>query len=240
MMPARANHLETRKHPKGSLDYFPTPPWATRALLHELLIPQCGVDRTMSVREPCVGGGHMLPPLREVFGRVDFSDVADWGIAPPIRDFTFETAESLAAAGLEIPDWIIMNPPFEVAPVFFERAYRIARQGVAMLLRLGWIAGQERYLSIHGPRPATYVCPFAERVPMIEGAWDPEASSATDYAWFVWEKPAPEMQWGSLLKHFRPGMEDRYTRMSDLVLAMPGEAARRARERKAREKAGAA
>lgn len=238
MKPERAAHLETRKHPRGSLDYFPTPPWATRALLHELLIPQCGVDRTMTVREPCAGGGHMLPALREVFGRVDFSDVADWGIAPEIRDFTFETADSLIVSGHEIPDWIITNPPYEIAPAFFHRAYAIARRGVALLLRLGWIAGQERYLTIFGPSPPTYICPFAERVPMIEGAWDPEASSATDYAWFVWEMPAPEVQSGSILKHFRPGMEDRYTRMSDMVLASPGEAKRRAAARKAAQIAG--
>jgi hypothetical protein len=239
-MDRRANHIETRKHPQGSLDYFPTPPWATRALLHELLIRQCGVGRAMSVRDPCVGGGHMLPPLKEVFGRVDYSDVADWGIAPPIRDFTFETADSLIADGLEIPDWIIMNPPFDIAPVFFANAYAIAREGVAMLLRLGWMAGQKRYNAIFGPTPPTYICPFAERVAMIEGVWDPEVSTATDYAWFVWVKPAPEMQWGSLLKHFRPGMENRYSRLSDMELATPGEGKRRAEARKAKEKAGAA
>jgi hypothetical protein len=33
------NFMEQRAHPKGSLDYFPTPPWATRALIHEVLIP---------------------------------------------------------------------------------------------------------------------------------------------------------------------------------------------------------
>lgn len=234
-MSKRANHLEQRKQGKGSLDYFPTPPWATRALLHELVSPYFGPLKEKSVREPACGGGHMLAPLIEVFGRGDFSDVADWGIAPPIRDFTFETAESLVKDGLEVPDWVITNPPFEIAVQFFERAYAIAREGVALLLRLGWMAGQERYNLIFGPTPPTYVCPFAERVAMIEGAWDPEASSATDYAWFVWIKPAPNALTYPLLRHFRPGMQDLYTRMHDMTLAMPGESKRRAAERKARE-----
>lgn len=225
-------HMESRKHPKGSLDYFPTPPWATRALIHEILIPQCGPLSSFSVRDPAVGGGHMIRPLSEVFGRVSFSDVADWGIKPPLRDFTFETRESLIVDGIEIPDWIITNPPFEIAGQFFKTAYDIAREGVAFLCRLGWIAGQDRYWTIHGPTPATFTCPFSERVAMIEGAWDPEASTATDYAWFIWVKPAPELQWGSLLKNFRPGMQDLYTRLSDMDLAVPGEAKRRAKVRK--------
>jgi hypothetical protein len=235
MKPVRTNHLETRKQPKGSLDFFPTPLWATRALLHELLVRQCGVGRAMSALDPCCGAGHMVRPLQEVFGRVDFSDVFDWGMNPPIRNFLFENRDSFSADGHKIPDWIVMNPPFDTAIDFFERAYAIADEGVAMLLRLGWMAGQGRYNKIFGPIPPTYICPFAERVPMIEGVWDPEASTATDYAWFVWVKPKPETQWGSITKHFRPGMQAQYTRMSDMDLATPGEAKRRAAARKAAE-----
>lgn len=234
------NSMEQRRHPKGSLDYFPTPPWATRALLYELLSRQEGPLKTLSARDPAVGGGHMIEPLREAFGSVDFSDVHDWGIAPPIRDFTFETRDTLIADGLAIPDWIITNPPFEIAPVFFEKAYAIASRGVALLLRLGWIAGQDRYRQVFGPTPPTYVCPFAERVAMIEGAWDPEASTATDYVWFVWSKPAPEFQWGSMLKHFPPGMQDRYSLFKDEALAERGEAARRLKAKKALAKEGGA
>jgi hypothetical protein len=30
------------------------------------------------------------------------------------------------------------------------------------------------------------IAPFVERVPMVKGRWDPDASTATCYAWFVW------------------------------------------------------
>ncbi len=73
----------------------------------------------------------------------------------------------------------------------------------------------------------TFVVHFAERVAMIEGAWDPEASSATDYVWLIWIHgwvPQPPV-W------LRPGMQDTYTRTADMALASPGEAKRR-RERK--------
>jgi hypothetical protein len=37
-------------------------------------------------------------------------------------------------------------------------------------------------------RPPTLYAPFVERVPMVKGRWDPGASTATSYAWFVWRK----------------------------------------------------
>ena len=219
---------QSRSLSRASLDYFPTAPWAMRTLLHELLIP-LGLDLGRKrARDPAAGGGHLRGPLAEVFGAVDHSDVADWGIAPPIRDFLFETVETLAADGIERPDWIITNPPFMAAPLFFQRAMAIATEGVAFFCRLGWIAGQDRHDSIYRPQPVTYFCPFAERVALIEGAWDPEASSATDYAWFVWIKGmAPQPVF-----HLPPGMERKYSRIEDLALATPGEAARRAKLRK--------
>ncbi len=225
--------MAQRSHPRGSLDYFPTPPWATRAPINEVLLPYGIGTTTKRVRDPAAGGGHMAVPLREAFSAVDVSDVHNWGINPEIRDFTFETRETLLADGHELPHWIFCNPPFEIAMDFLERALSIATEGVAFLCRLGWITGQERHDKIFGPRKPRFFCPFAERVPMIEGVWDPEASTATDYAWYIWlleeEQPARTEVW-----HLPPGMEDRYTRASDLVLATPGEAARRAAERKKR------
>ncbi|MFN3421631.1 MAG: hypothetical protein ACK40X_07910, partial [Armatimonadota bacterium] len=73
------------------------------------------------------------------------------------------------------------------------------------------------------------------RVALIEGVWDPEASTATDYAWYVWIKGTfpPEARPFSTIRHLRPGMQDLYSRLPDLALATPGEAARRLAARKA-------
>ncbi len=128
----------------------------------------------------------MVAPLREIFGQVEFADVHDWGFNPPIRDFTFESIASLKRDGRIVPDWIVTNPPFNVALAFFETALRIARVGVAFFVRSSWLSGRERYAKIYRDHPPTFVVHFAERVALIEGVWDPEASSATDYVWLVW------------------------------------------------------
>ncbi len=225
------NVMNERHQAAESLDYFPTPPWATRALLHEVLLPRQNFWfplSELSALDPCVGGGHMLPPLREVFEHVEFSDVHDWGINPPIRDFTFETVKALEGDGRRVPDWIFCNPPFNIAEVFFEKALTIARMGFAFFVRVSWLSGQKRYNIVFRHNPPTFVVHFAERVALIEGAWDPEASSATDYVWLVWiigAEPQPPI-W------LRPGMQDTYTVAADMALASPGEAKRRLAKRK--------
>ncbi|MBB3963509.1 SAM-dependent DNA methyltransferase [Rhizobium metallidurans] len=227
------NIMASRHQSKASLDFFPTPPWATRAVIDEVLRPY-GIETSgKRVRDPAAGGGHMVAPLLESFSAVDYSDVADWGINPEIRDFTFETRDSLIEDGHAVPDWIFCNPPFNIAERFLDRALSIATEGVAFLCRLSWLSGQDRFRTIHGPRPAQLICPFSERVAMIEGVWDPEASTATDYAWFIWfQKQAGRNAYRSEVWHLPPGMQARYTRNSDMTLATPGEAARRAAARK--------
>jgi hypothetical protein len=70
------------------------------------------------------------------------------------------------------------------------RALDLANDGVAMLVRTQWIEGVGRYQKLFRDRPPTLYAPFVERVPMVKGRWDPEASTATAYAWFVWCKRA--------------------------------------------------
>ena len=60
-----------------------------------------------------------------------------------------------------------------------------------MLLRLVFLEGGRRF-SLYQDHPLTLVAPFAERVPMVKGRWDPDASSATAYAWFIWRKGQPD------------------------------------------------
>lgn len=230
-----SNVMNSRHHPSDSLDYFPTPPWATRAVLHELLIPRQNFWFPLSdlvALDPCAGGGHIAAPLREVFEQVEISDVFDWGINPPIRDFTFETLATLEADGRARPDWIFCNPPFKIAQVFLERALSIARMGCAFFVRTGWLSGQERYDQVYRDNPPTFVVHFAERVSLMEGVWDPECRGATDYVWLIWIDgiaPQPPV-W------LRPGMEAKYTRAADAALATPGEAKRRLDEKKKKAK----
>jgi hypothetical protein len=112
---------------------------------------------------------------------VTASDIFDYGYGIAPVDF-------LNDPHLVRPAWIITNPPFSTACEFTLLALDLATEGVAMLVRMQWIEGIGRYEKLFRDRSPSLYAPFVERVPMVKGRWDPNASTATSYAWFVWVK----------------------------------------------------
>ncbi|MFK0273675.1 methyltransferase [Ensifer sp. NPDC090286] len=168
--------MQQRSEPKRSLDDFPTPPWATRALCETLAA--LGHDlSTKTVREPAANRGFMVRPLREYFG--DASDIMDYGCGWAVEDFLFPYR-------LEEVDWTVTNPPFTLADRFVERALDTSRIGCAIIVRSAFLEGVGRYEQLFRDTPPALVLQFCERVAMVKV--DPEASSATAYSWIVWLK----------------------------------------------------
>ena len=122
-----------------------------------------------------------LRSLQSLPGPVVASDVFAYGYGLTPLDF-------LNDPPLSRPPWIITNPPFVLACEFTLRALELATEGVAMLVRTQWIEGVGRYEKLFRDRSPTLFAPFVERVPMVKGRWDPDASTATAYSWFVWRK----------------------------------------------------
>jgi hypothetical protein len=172
--------MAQRTEAKDSLDNFPTPPWATRAFL-ENVIELGGYKDRLTALEPACGDGHMAKVLGNYFGEVSASDIHAYGFGE-VRDFT-ETPYPAGAF-----DWVITNPPFRLAEEFIFRSLPIARRGVAMLTRTVFIESIGRYKRLFTETPPTKVAQFTERVPMVKGRLDRKASTATGYAWIVWEK----------------------------------------------------
>ena len=172
--------MAQRTELRSSLDDFPTPPWATRALVEHVVSSKASLA-SMCCLEPACGRGHMSVALAEHFGDVISSDIFDYGFGP-VADFlkTEHHDESF--------DWVITNPPFRLAECFIERSMKIARYGVAMLTRTVFIESVGRYKRLFKAIPPTSFAQFVERVPMVKGRLDQKASTATGYGWLVWEK----------------------------------------------------
>lgn len=201
-----------------SLDCFPTPPWATRALT-EWVLPRLGVSvRDSSVWEPAAGLGHMVQPLQEAGARVFASDVFEYG---PWIDKRIDFV-AMPPLGPNF-DWVITNPPFNQAERFVERGCEVATTGVAFLCRLALLESKGRFHMFRGLTPSL-VAVFSERVPMVKGRWDPSASSATAYAWFIWHGDSLARSNGLALPEFPlllipPDCRANLSRPSDRVLA---------------------
>lgn len=174
--------MGSREEPSDSLDFFPTPPWATRALL-ERVFPQV-VRRSDCHRqtawEPACGEGHIAEVLREYFVTVLASDIHDYGYGA-VSDFLSDPLYDRRG------DWIITNPPFaEKSEAFLLRALELARIGVAIFVRLQWLETEGRYERVFSVHPPTLIAFFAERVNLCKGRWDPEGGTATAYIWLLW------------------------------------------------------
>lgn len=163
-------------------DFFPTWPWATRALCTHVL-PRFAAGSAdpwrASVWEPAAGQGHMARPLGEFFERVIASDIHDYGVGYPQHDFL-----SLLPLPGEQPDWVITNPPFRLFAAFAERALSLARVGFALFGRLAVLESQQRYERLFRDCPPAVVAPFVERVPLAAGRLG--ETTATAYAWLIW------------------------------------------------------
>jgi hypothetical protein len=166
-----------RHEPPDSLDDFPTPPWATRALC-EYVIKDC-LPFAGTCLEPACGRGYMAEALKDYFGKVRASDVFDYGYGKQY-DFAERTMQH---------DWVITNPPFRLAEDLVLHSFDLAIQGVAILARTSFLESVHRYNAIYNNQPPAIVAQFVERVPMFKGRLDPHGSTATSYAWFVWLAP---------------------------------------------------
>lgn len=167
--------MAQRVESRDSLDDFPTPPWATRALIEHILPNHA---RAQTCWEPACNRGYMARVLNEYFDSVVATDIHDYGYG--------STADYLTTRPSQSIDWVITNPPFRLAESFALKALNETQAGVALLVRTSWIESVSRYHSIFKPHPPAIVAQFTERVPMVKGRLDKTVSTATSYCWIVW------------------------------------------------------
>jgi hypothetical protein len=133
----------------------------------------------------------MAKVLKEYFRSVWSSDAYHYGYGK-VRDFVGEPYPENSF------DWVVTNPPFRLAEDFVRLSLPVARKGVAILARTVFLESVGRYQGIFRVAPPTKFAQFVERVPMVRGRLDIKATTATGYAWLVWEKATgdiPRLMW---------------------------------------------
>lgn len=195
--------MQQRAEAPDSLDDFPTPPWATRALCEQL--QEMGEPLHLQhAWEPACNRGYMARPLTEYFDQVHATDVHDYGYFAQngVADFLIDWAGDAPDV-----DWVITNPPFRLAADFIAQGLRMARRGVAVFVRSAFVEGQGRYETLFRDRPEHLFLPFVERVALWKGVlldpevpiWDARTramkkpTTATSYCWLVWLRDPPEV-----------------------------------------------
>jgi hypothetical protein len=177
--------MSQRNPNMDSFDNFPTPPWAVRGFIESQLSGSHDLSKS-SCLEPACGQGYMSEALKEYFAKVVSFDVIDYGYGDMTQtDFLNNSLDDNSF------DWVITNPPFKAAEDFIFEAQRVARIGVAMLVRTVFIESVGRYERLFCKKQPSFFAQYVERVAMVKGRLDRKASTATGYGWIVWEKNNP-------------------------------------------------
>lgn len=171
-------------------DFYPTPPWATFALLDNEKFEG-------DVWEPACGDGTMSRVIEAHGLHVRSSDLYNRGFGESGVDFLKSRRRA---------DNIITNPPYNSAEGFVQAGLKLARNKFALLLRLAFLESASRHNSIFSFTPPARVWVFSERITFYPAGAEVKGTGTTAYAWFVWDKAAPTH---SQLKWLKPGYKGR-------------------------------
>ena len=172
-------------------DFFPTPAWATYALIDN-------EDFKGDIWECACGNGAMSKVLSESNPKVASSDLYDRGFGEVGHDFVTSNRRSKN---------IITNPPYNSAEGFVHSGLKNSSKKFALLLRLAFLEGTNRQRTIFTKYPPSRLWIFSERITFYPHGAVQKGTGTTAYAWFVWDKDAP----GSTeLKWLKPGYKAKY------------------------------
>jgi len=172
-------------------DFFPTPRWATFALIDNEKFAG-------DIWEPACGNGAMSEVLAVTGQRIISSDLYERGFGEAGIDFLNNDRSA---------DNIITNPPYNSAEGFVAAGVTKAAKKFALLLRLAFLEGANRANTIFSCIPPARVWVFSERITFYPVGAEVKGSGTTAYAWFVWDKDAAgptELKW------FKPGYKAKY------------------------------
>lgn len=172
-------------------DFFPTPPWATFALIDNERFEG-------DIWESACGNGAMSTVLELTGQRIISSDLFDRGFGEAGVDFL--------ASPRRLPN-VITNPPYNAAEGFVRAGLNAATGKFALLLRLAFLEGSNRQKTIFSQSPPSRVWVFSERITFYPEGAERKGSGTTAYAWFVWDKDAPGI---TELKWFPPGYKAQF------------------------------
>ena len=172
-------------------DFFPTPAWATHALIDNEHFDG-------DIWECACGNGAMSAVLEKAAKKVISTDLFDRGYG--------ESGVNFLESDLQV-DNIVTNPPYNAAEGFVRSGTKLARKKFALLLRLAFLEGANRANTIFSQTPPSRVWVFSERITFYPAGAVQQGSGTTAYAWFVWDKNAPS---STELKWIKPGYKSRY------------------------------
>lgn len=159
---------------KRALDFYPTDPaWVHVLMRHE--------NFSLFIDEPCCGDGAISKVLKEHGHEVFSSDIKDCGYPGTV-----------VTDALKINDInnVITNPPYNIATTLINHWIDRARDKVAVLMRLGYLDGQQRYEQFKGRRPHKIIL-IVDRMLYSNQETGKKEPSQYPHVWLIWDNTLP-------------------------------------------------
>lgn len=162
------------KTKRRELDFYPTPPECTIALL-DFISPARG----SSVWEPACGDGSMSKVIERYGLNVRSSDISSDSYGQSGVDFLNPNIPEHPVRY----DFIITNPPFNKSEEFIKKSLELSRT-VCMLLKCQYWHSKKR-LSLFTNNPPAFILPLTWRPNFMFNTLK-KSSPTMDVAWTVW------------------------------------------------------
>jgi hypothetical protein len=174
------------KHETGFVrvlrDFYPTPPWATAALLEVIDV------RGKDIWEPACGDGRISEVLKAAGARVFSTDIEDRGYTAFDGTFDFVSGKNPPISQF---DGTITNPPFggqgRTAAAFIEAGLSRMRDGfLALLLPIDFDSAKTRAHLFGSSRQFVGKVVLTQRCKWFVNPLNPKAGPKENSAWFLW------------------------------------------------------
>lgn len=171
---------------RSDFDFYPTPGWMTRSLVHHM-----PAIYSASVLECASGDDAITEVLRDEFSChvIITNDIDKRHKAQMHFDATDELLWKCLYNAGDGPEWVITNPPFNVAFKMLQHAVAHATIGVAFLLRKTFLKPTEERGEWLAAHPPTRII----GLPRHKFRAGSDSSDSVSCDWMIWERH-PEYQ----------------------------------------------
>lgn len=178
------------KEKRRDLDFYPTPPEVTIALMEFLKSNVSDFRKSMTIWEPACGDGAMTEVIRRYGHVVVPTDIIEG------NKYGFGGIDFLDPKVKYSVDAIITNPPFSLSQQFIEKAVGLAPVS-AMLLKSQYWHARKRY-DLFMNNPPAYVLPLTWRPDFMQGKRG--GAPTMEVLWTVWIEGNNQTKYLPLLK----------------------------------------
>jgi hypothetical protein len=158
------------KRERWDSDFYVEPEWAVEALFKAITF-------SGPIHDPAAGSGTIVRVAKRFGYKTTGADLVDRGRGFPVQNYLHDVMFHRV---------VVFNAPYKQNEAFIAHGLKLSTE-LAALVRIPFLAGQERWRTLYATRPPARVLILSERPSLPPGDTDiPAIGGTTDYCWCYW------------------------------------------------------